>query len=103
MRKKRIIDILEKEYFYLYTTYGVKKIAVFGSFANNTAGNNSDIDLLIEFERPPGFKFFELSDYLEKVLGRKVDILTRDALRAIRVKSVAKNIQRNMLYVKTNI
>jgi len=100
MGKDKILNILKRESVYLHEAYGVRRIALFGSFASDTAGGGSDIDLVIEFDRPLGFKFFELSDYLEKALGRKVDILTPDALTGMRVKSVARDIQRTMLYVR---
>ena len=99
MGKEDIINVLKKEYPYLHRTYGVKRIALFGSFASGTANDGSDVDLVIDFDRPLGFRFFELSDYLEKVLGRKVDVLTPDALKGIRIKSVMQGIQGNMLYV----
>jgi predicted nucleotidyltransferase len=60
---------------------------------------DSDVDLLIEFQYPIGFRFNQLVEYIEGVLGMKVDILTRDGIRNIRVKAVAENIERNLIYV----
>ena len=99
MGKEQIVNILRREFAYLRSNYGVRRIALFGSFASDMAKDGSDIDLVIEFERPLGFRFFELSDYLEKVLGRKVDILTPDAVTGIRVPSVAQSIKGTMFYV----
>jgi predicted nucleotidyltransferase len=63
-------------------SYGVKKLGLFGSFVKDTAQNTSDIDLLVEFE--PSKKtydnFMDLSFYLEKVLGRKVELVTPQSL-----------------------
>ncbi len=56
--------------------YGVLIIGIFGSCARSTQSEVSDIDILVELERPIGFKFFELWDELEKILGTKVDLLT---------------------------
>jgi len=41
----------------------------------------SDVDIIVELERPIGLKFFELCDYLENILGTKVDVLTLSSLK----------------------
>jgi predicted nucleotidyltransferase len=62
--------------------FHVLHIAVFGSVARNEADENSDFDLLVEFDRPVGmFHFIRLQLFLEKVLGRNVDLVTPAALR----------------------
>ena len=65
----------------LYRDYSVKEIGLFGSFADNTATEDSDIDLLVELEKPIGWKFFSMEIYLEKVFGRKIDLVTKNALK----------------------
>jgi predicted nucleotidyltransferase len=61
---------------------GVRRIALFGSVVRASADADSDVDLLVEFE--PGQKTFDrflaLSDLLEALLGRRVDIVTTEAL-----------------------
>ena len=60
----------------------VASLAVFGSVARDEAGPDSDVDLLIEFTRPVGmFRFLAVKEYLETLLGRPVDLATRDALK----------------------
>ncbi|MCG2760523.1 MAG: nucleotidyltransferase family protein [Candidatus Delongbacteria bacterium] len=61
--------------------YSVKRMGIFGSFSDGTYDQNSDIDILVDFEKPVGWKFFTLELYLEKILGRKVDLVTRNALK----------------------
>ncbi len=57
-------------------------MAVFGSAARGEANAGSDIDILVEFETPVSiFKFLDLKDCLEGILGRPVDLVTRDALK----------------------
>jgi len=59
----------------------VRSVSLFGSVARGEAGADSDIDLLLDVERP--FTFFDLSDVkarLEELLGRRVDLVTRDGL-----------------------
>ncbi len=61
---------------------GVKSLAVFGSLARGEATPDSDIDLLVEFNRPVGlFEFIRLKMYLEDLTGKPVDLVTPDALR----------------------
>jgi predicted nucleotidyltransferase len=66
---------------FLKREYSVKEIGLFGSFASDSARDDSDIDLLIELEKPIGWKFFSLEIYLEQIFGRKIDLVTKNALR----------------------
>lgn len=71
---------------YLIDKFNVKRIGYFGSFANGNYREDSDIDFLVEFETTPGastpgWDFFLLEEYLESVFERKVDLVTKSALR----------------------
>lgn len=61
--------------------FAVQQIGIFGSFARNEQNENSDIDILVEFSRPVGFEFFRLQRFLEKHLGRKIDLATQAMLK----------------------
>lgn len=65
----------------LYRDYSVKQIGLFGSYADDTNNEDSDIDLLVEFEKPIGWKYFSLEIYLENIFGRKIDLVTKNALK----------------------
>ena len=62
--------------------FGVGRLSVFGSFARGEQDDESDVDILVEFE--PGRKSFDnflgLADFLEELFGRKVDLLTPESL-----------------------
>ena len=58
--------------------YKVKEIGYFGPYASE---EETDIDILVEFEEPLGWKFFELKVFLEEQLGRSVYLVTRHALK----------------------
>ncbi|MCX9083762.1 MAG: nucleotidyltransferase family protein [Candidatus Methanoperedens sp.] len=97
--RKEIIAILRRELPHLKTIFGVKRIGIFGSYSKEAQKEDSDVDLIVEFERPIGLKFFELSEYIENLLGKKVDILTPAGINSIRVKEVAENIKKSIVYV----
>ena len=61
---------------------GVKSLALFGSVARNQALPGSDVDLLVEFEHSVGlFEFIGLQQYLESLLGCRVDLGTPRSLK----------------------
>jgi hypothetical protein len=61
---------------------GVKSLALFGSVVRDEAGEASDVDLLVEFERPLGyFHFLEVQEYLQEILHvAKVDLVMRQTV-----------------------
>jgi predicted nucleotidyltransferase len=62
--------------------YRVKSLALFGSVARDEAGPDSDVDLLVEFDRPVGyFLFFDLKEHLEDLLDAPVDLGTAASLK----------------------
>ena len=66
----------------LINQYGITSIFLFGSVARNEAGQHSDVDLLVEFDRPIGlFEFVGLQQQLESILGCKVDLGTKRSLK----------------------
>lgn len=82
----------------LLDRYTVRKIALFGSYAKGMQTERSDIDLLVEFDRPTFDNFIQLSRSLEKLFGRKVEILTPDGLESIRVRGIADSIRKALAY-----
>jgi len=71
--------------------YKVKEIAIFGSYVREEQKEVSDVDILVEFyEVPSLLKFIELERYLENLLGIKVDLVRKSALRREIRESVLK-------------
>ena len=99
MDKGEIIRLIRENYSVLRTEYGVSRIGIFGSLVKGTMTEDSDLDIVVEFNRPIGFKFIRLIKYLEDLFGKKVDVITKDGLENIRVKEVAKNIEKDLIYV----
>jgi predicted nucleotidyltransferase len=65
----------------LYKDYAVKEIGLFGSYSDNSNTEESDIDILVELEKPIGWKFFTLELFLENVFNKKIDLVTKNALK----------------------
>ncbi len=99
MTKETIIEVLREKHPYLASEYGVKRIGVFGSYARDLATETSDVDLVVEFEHPIGFRFIEFAEYLEGLLGKSVDVLTPGGIQGIRVERIAQSIQESIVYV----
>ena len=94
--REKILKVLKTEFPYLNEKYGVSKIGLFGSHSRREAKKDSDIDLLVEFERPIGFfKFIELEDYLTGKLGAKVELVTDDALKPL----IRPRVMEDIVYV----
>jgi uncharacterized protein len=76
--------------------YAVKKIGVFGSVARNEQMEKSDIDLLVEFSRPVGMIMcIRLENFLSERLGKKVDLVTQDALKPV----IRQEVLAEVIYV----
>lgn len=75
--KKRLRELKPE----LVQNYAVSRIGFFGSYAKGEQHSESDLDVLVEFSEPPGWKFFTLQNQLAKTLGVKVDLVTPGALK----------------------
>ena len=76
--------------------FGVTGLALFGSFATDQATNHSDVDILVEFDTPPGWRaYFGAVSYLENILGRSVDMATLSEVR----KEIRSSVERNAVHV----
>src|SRR4030067_1837360 len=105
LTKKEIMEKLRENRENL-KKYGVKRIGLFGSYASGEQRKDSDIDLVIEFDQKRFGKDFKglydafvvISSYIEKMFNKKVDILTPDSIKTIRIKKVAQEIKRSIVY-----
>jgi predicted nucleotidyltransferase len=79
---KDIETILQKHKKELEEEYGLKEIGIFGSYVRGDQLQDSDIDILVKIEKPMGLiKFIRLENHLSKILGTKVDLVTKKALK----------------------
>lgn len=68
---------------------GVVNVRLFGSYARDEAGPDSDVDLLVDLAQPLGLRFYSLAEELTDKVGRDVDILTSKGLRNPHVRASA--------------
>lgn len=95
--KEEVLSILGRELPYLNERYGVGKIGLFGSYSRDEQDAGSDIDLLVQFDRPISFfKFIAVEDYLKDKLGERVEIVTADALKPV----IKPRIMQECVYVQ---
>ncbi len=75
--------------------YGLSLLAVFGSYGRGQQTEHSDVDILVEFEKPVGIEFIDLANELEKLLNMKVDLVSKNGVRP----QYMKQIEQELSYV----
>jgi len=95
LQKESILDILQQNQATL-KQFGVAKLAIFGSTVRGEATENSDIDILVSFEKTPTSKdYFGLQFFLEDLLEKPIDLVTDKSLR----KELRPHIEKELIYV----
>jgi predicted nucleotidyltransferase len=73
---ENVVEILKEHEAEMATRFSVRKIGVFGSHARGEQGPDSDVDILVEFERVSFDNYMDLLYYLDELLGASVDLVT---------------------------
>jgi len=95
-RLQKFMEILRQQLPSLAEQYNVATMEVFGSYVRHEQRKNSDLDILVTFNKPPSlFKFVRLENHLSDVLGVKVDLVMKDSLKP----AIGKNILREAIHV----
>lgn len=82
MNRATIMNLLSQHREELQRRFNVKRLALFGSAARDELRDESDIDVLVEFDGPATFDgYMDMKFYLERLLGRQVDLVTEKGLR----------------------
>jgi predicted nucleotidyltransferase len=87
--------ILVKSKKSLKSKYKIKSLGIFGSYSRGEAKEESDIDILVEFEEPIGLEFIDLADELEQILNHKVDLVSKSGIRD----KYLQYVQKELIYV----
>ncbi len=81
-QREQILETLEELKEEIGNRYKVRNMGLFGSFVRSQENKTSDVDILVEFEQGADLlDLVALGDFLEEKLGRKVDLVTKKALR----------------------
>ena len=95
-QRDEVIRTLQANRSELAITYGVRNLALFGSLARDEATDQSDIDLLVEFDRAVGyFGLVALQDHLADLLRRPVDLGTLASLKP----RIRQQVEQDLVYV----
>jgi predicted nucleotidyltransferase len=97
-KMKEVVSILRRHLPELQERFGVKTMGLFGSFVHGEERPSSDIDILAEFEReraPTLFEFVRLQRQLSRIVGKKVDLVMKSALKP----AIGKRILEETVYL----
>ena len=75
--------------------FHVSSIGFFGSVVRNDFTDKSDVDIVVDFNRPVGIEFIDLAEYLELKLNRKIDLVSRKGIK----EKYFQVIEREIVYV----
>ena len=81
MEKQEVINVLKQIKPLLEKEYGIKSIALFGSYSREEQTDESDIDLLVEHTSPLGFKYLDMMYELDKYFDKEVQIASRNGIK----------------------
>ncbi len=79
--RQEVVQRLQEALPTLRKRYGVRRLALYGSFAYGRPHARSDVDLVAELERPLGWDLVAMAHFLEQLLGRRIDITTFECLQ----------------------
>lgn len=95
---EQIKQKLDQNLIQIKQQYHIKQLGIFGSYIRGEATENSDLDILVEFEPQASFgllTFCELENYLSDLLAIKVDLVMKDGLKP----HIGKNILQEVIYL----
>lgn len=96
MSKEEIKNILSSQLSFLKEKYHVKKLGIFGSVVRDETEQDSDVDIMVEFESPISFfEFIRLENFLSDKLRKKVDLISQKAIKPI----IKNDILKETIYV----
>jgi len=99
LTREGVIKKLKDQQSFLSLEFGIKRIGLFGSYAKGIQTEESDIDIVAEFNKPIGLRFLDFSNYLENLFNKKTDILTIEGINGIRNPRIAESIKKSIIYV----
>ncbi|MGZ3820498.1 MAG: nucleotidyltransferase family protein [Mucilaginibacter sp.] len=75
---KQLLEQMNPE---LFQRFHVQSLGLFGSIVREDFSSSSDIDIIVDFNRPVGIEFIDLAEYIEERLRKKVDLVSRKGFK----------------------
>ncbi len=95
MNRAAVLKLIDERRDELRQRFGARRLALFGSAARDEMREDSDIDVLVEFDGPATFDgFVGLKDYLENLFGAKVDLATEAMIKPRLRRHIEKDLLR---------
>jgi predicted nucleotidyltransferase len=92
---QEVITKLQESKTLLTNKYPIRSLAIFGSHARNEQVEDSDVDILVEFDEKIGLRFIDLADELELLLGRRIDLVSKGGIK----EKYYQSIKQDLIYV----
>ncbi|MGB5594635.1 MAG: nucleotidyltransferase family protein [Crocosphaera sp.] len=93
---KEMQEVLKQYFSHIQLTYRVKSLGIFGSFVREEATENSDLDILVEFEEEPKFRqYMDLKFFLEDLFKRPVDLVIKADIKP----QIREQILQEVVYI----
>jgi predicted nucleotidyltransferase len=91
---EKIIYELKNHKLEIEKDFNVKEIGVFGSYVRGEESSDSDIDILVDFEKPIDlFRFLDLEEKLSELFNKKVDLVSKKSLKPFIGEQILKEVQ----------
>lgn len=90
--RNHIIEALRQALPELRRDFGVRQLALFGSYARGDATEESDVDLVVEFAPSLGLRFVDLADRIEAIVGVRAEVISRRAISARHWSEIAPDL-----------
>lgn len=92
---EQILKLLGQNKNKLFNQYSLIMLGVFGSATRNDFTEKSDIDIIVDYNKPIGIEFIDLANDLEKIVHRKVDLVSKKGIKP----NYYKFIENEIIYV----
>ena len=89
---EEVQELLSENLNTLKRRYKIKRLGVFGEYARGEQDDNSEVDILIEFDKGIGLEFVDLEEQLEKILGERVHIVPKSGVQRKYLKAIRQDI-----------
>lgn len=90
-----ITTILKNHKTDFHTKYHISELAVFGSYTRGENTENSDIDIMFDYDQQIGWEFLKFASELERLLNMKVDLVSKRGIKP----SYYAVIEKELIYV----